>query len=134
MNLAVVEIKAFVPARDFAASKAFYAALGFEIPWSSDDLAYVRHGGTSFLLQKFHVRQHADNFMMHMLVENVDDWYRHVLATGVVERYGLRIESPQDRPWRIRDFPITDPTGILWRIGQNIQEQAAASTNGPSSG
>ena len=49
MNLAVVEIKAFVPARDFEKSKQFYLALGFEIPWTSDDLAYVRYGETSFL-------------------------------------------------------------------------------------
>ena len=53
MNLAAVEIKAFVPATDFGVSKQFYRDLGFEIPWSSDDLAYVRHGETSFLLQAF---------------------------------------------------------------------------------
>jgi len=39
MDLAAVEIKAFVPAADFGLSKQFYAALGFEIPSSSDDLA-----------------------------------------------------------------------------------------------
>lgn len=120
MNLNTVEIKAFVPARDFAASKAFYAALGFEIPWSGDDLAYVRYGETAFLLQSFYVAAHANNFMMHMLVENVDDWYAHVMASGVVEKYGIRFEPPADRPWRIRDFVMTDPTGVLWRIGQNV--------------
>jgi len=55
MNLTAVEIKAFVPARDFERAKAFYRALGFELPWSSDELAYVRHGNTSFLLQRFYV-------------------------------------------------------------------------------
>lgn len=121
MNLTAVEIKAFVPARDLERSKAFYLALGFEVPWSSDELAYVRHGAASFLLQKFYVAEHAGNFMMHLLVENVDDWYRHVLASGVVERFGIRLfEPPQDRPWGLRDFPMSDPTGILWRIGQNI--------------
>jgi len=23
-------------------------------------------------------------------------------------------------PWRMRDFCLTDPTGVLWRIGQNV--------------
>ena len=101
-------------------SKAFYAALGFEIPWSGDDLAYVRLADTSFLLQKFHAPGHAENFMMHLLVENVDDWYAHVLATGVVERFSLRLSPPADRPWRIRDFTLVDPGGVLWRIGQNL--------------
>ena len=120
MNLAAIEIKAFVPARDLAISKAFYIALGFEVPWSSEDLAYVRYGETSFLLQEFFVPDHANNFMMHLLVENVDDWHRHVMASGVVENFGARIESPQDRPWALRDFPLIDPAGVLWRIGQNI--------------
>jgi len=35
MNLATVEIRAFVPGVDFERSKAFYTALGFGIPWSS---------------------------------------------------------------------------------------------------
>ena len=120
MNLTAVEIKAFVPARDLDISKAFYEALGFEVPWWSEDMAYVRHGNTSFLLQKFYVREHADNFMMHLLVENVDDWYRQVVEARVVERFGVFAETPQDRPWGLRDFPMSDPTGVLWRIGQNL--------------
>jgi hypothetical protein len=23
------------------------------------------------------------------------------------------------RPWKMRDFCLSDPTGVLWRIGQN---------------
>jgi hypothetical protein len=61
LNIAAVEIKAFVPAADFALSKEFYVALGFEIPWSSEDLAYVRHGGTSFLLQAFNEPEFIKN-------------------------------------------------------------------------
>ena len=73
MNLAAVEIKAFVPSRDFEKSKQFYHALGFEIPWTSEDLAYVRYGETSFLLQSFYDPAHASNIQMHPRVENVDD-------------------------------------------------------------
>ena len=29
---------------------------------------------------------------------------------------------PEDRPWRIRDFVLVDPSGVLWRVGQNIGE------------
>jgi hypothetical protein len=38
--------------------------MGFEIAWSSDDLAYVRHRNSSFLLQNFYEPDHAGNFMM----------------------------------------------------------------------
>ena len=37
-KLNAIEIKAFVPARDFALSKRFYADLGFSVAWSNDDL------------------------------------------------------------------------------------------------
>jgi len=58
-TMTIVEIKAFVPARDFARSKKFYEDLGFEVAWSSDDLAYLRHGEASFLLQSFYNEAHA---------------------------------------------------------------------------
>lgn len=90
------------------------------MPWSSPDLAYVRHGETSFLLQQFYVPEHANNFMMHLLVEDVEAWHQRVQASGVVERFGVRLDPPEDRPWGMRDFPLTDPTGVLWRVAQNI--------------
>lgn len=120
-ELRTVEIKAFVPSRDFALSKRFYQDLGFELAWSSEDLAYLLSGGSSFLLQKFYVKEHADNFMMHLLVEDVDAWWGHVEAQGLIGKYGVMAEAPSDKPWGLRDFVITDPTGVLWRIGQNIE-------------
>jgi len=126
MNLVAVEIKAFVPSRDFEQSKQFYLALGFEIPWSSDDLAYIRHGETSFLLQAFYEPVHAGNFQMHLLVENVDDWHAHVLSTGVHDRFAVEVGTPENRPWAMRDFTLFDPSGVLWRIAQNISWESVA--------
>ena len=114
------EIKAFVPARDLALSLRFYADLGFHIPWQSDDMAYLHVGNCSFLLQQFYVKEHAENFMMHLLVPDVEAWWQHVVAQDLAARYGVVAEPPEDRPWAIRDFVLGDPTGVLWRIGQNI--------------
>ena len=126
MNIAAVEIKAFVPAADFALSKEFYVALGFEIPWSSEDLAYVRHGGTSFLLQAFNEPEFIKNFQMHLLVENVDDWHALVQSSGVASRFGVKVGEPQDRPWAMREFTLIDPSGVLWRVAQNIPRKLVA--------
>jgi catechol 2,3-dioxygenase-like lactoylglutathione lyase family enzyme len=126
-ELTTIEAKAFVPARDFVLSKQFYQDLGFEVAWSSDDLAYVRKGRSSFLLQRFYNKEHADNFMMHLLVEDVDAWWRHVQAQGLIGKYGVRAEAPADRSWGLRDFVILDPTGVLRRIGQNIDAPSGES-------
>ena len=117
-NMTTVEAKAFVPAKDFALSKQFYQDLGFEIAWSSDDLAYLRHGNASFLLQNF--KEPPDNFMMHLLVEDVEAWWTHVQVVGLAAKYGVKVEPPADRPWGIRDFVLVDPSDVLWRIGQNM--------------
>ena len=121
-ELEIEEIKAFVPARDFALSKQFYQDLGFTVAWSSEDLAYLHHGSCAFLLQSYYVKEHADNFMMHMIVSNVDAWWREVEAKGIASKYNTKAEPPEDRPWGLRDFILVDPTGVLWRIGQDISE------------
>src|SRR3954453_21211345 len=117
-NLATLEIKEFVPAKNFDLSKRFYQDLGFIVAWSSEALAYIRHGNTSFLLQEF--PEGIDNFMMHLLVQDVDAWWWHVQDQGIVAKYGVMIEPLSDKPWGLRDFAISDPSYVLWRIGQNI--------------
>jgi uncharacterized glyoxalase superfamily protein PhnB len=121
-NMTTVEIKAFVPSKDFALSKRFYQDLGFDLAWSSENLAYLRHGNSSFLLQNFYEKAHADNFMMHLLVEDVEAWWSHVQDQGLAAKYGVKVEPPSDKPWGIRDFVIVDPTSVAWRIGQNIED------------
>ncbi len=114
------EIKAFVPSRDFDLSKRFYVDLGFTVAWSSDDLAYLHVGAASFLLQRFYVKEHAENFMMHLLVQDVDTWWAHIVNQSLAARFDVRASPPENQPWGIRDFTLFDPTGVLWRIGQNI--------------
>ncbi len=113
-----IEAKAFVPARDFALSQRFYQAIGFTLLWSTPELASFRHEGSSFLLQNFYVRALAENFKMHLWVENVDAWWRQVAIAAAP--FGIPVEPPQDRPWGMRDFPLLDPSGVLWRIGQPL--------------
>ena len=125
-NMTTVEAKAFVPSRDFALSKRFYQDLGFDLVWSSEDLAYFRHGSSSFLLQNFYNKEHAGNFMMHLLVKDVEAWWSHVDAMGLAAKYGVLVEPPADRSWGLRDFVVVDPTGVLWRIGQNIPDDGAS--------
>lgn len=125
LQLQPVEIKAFVPARDFELSKRFYADVGFTLASSDDEVAYFHLGHCSFLLQNFSVPAATENFMMHLLVENANDWHRHLTAQGIAERYGVRLGAPQDQPWGMRDFELLDPSGVLWRIAQNLPREGA---------
>jgi uncharacterized glyoxalase superfamily protein PhnB len=115
-----VEIKAFVPAKDFELSKRFYQDIGFTMTSDGGGIACFDVGGAAFLLQDFHVPEHTANFMMHILVEDVDAWWNAIDASGVVDLYAVRLGPIELQPWRMRDFTLTDPTGVLWRIGQNV--------------
>lgn len=118
-NLATVELKAFVPAKDFALSKRFYADIGFTMASDGDGVAYFHHGVCSFLLQDFYDQALAENLMLHLLVEDVDAWHRHLCERGIDSTYGVRLGPIEQQPWRMRDFVLFDPSGVLWRIAQN---------------
>ena len=46
-------------------------------------------------------------------------WWRQVEGQRLQSRYGIMLEPPADRSWGLRDFVMTDPTGVLWRIAQS---------------
>ena len=75
-NLRVVEVKVFVPAKDFELSKPFYRDIGFTLASDGDGVAYFHHEDASFLLQDYFTEELGKNFMMHLLVEDVDAWHK----------------------------------------------------------
>ncbi len=119
-TLQVTEIKAFVPSKDFALSKQFYLDLGFKMASEGGGVAYFHFEHVSFLLQDFCAENLAENFMMHLLVPDVDAWWQQIEQTGIVKKYGVKLWPIQLQPWGMRDFCLTDPSGVLWRIGQNV--------------
>ncbi|MCC6141480.1 MAG: VOC family protein [Nitrospira sp.] len=119
-NLNVTEIKAFVPSKDFELSKQFYKDLGFTMASEGGGIAYFHFDHVSFLLQDFCAESFAENFMMHILVEDVQSWWDHVQESGILAKYGTRVTTLEYQPWKMRDFCLYDPSGVLWRIGQNI--------------
>lgn len=120
-NLKVTEIKAFVPSKDFELSKQFYQDLCFTMASEGGGIAYFHFGHVSFLLQDYCAESFAEHFMMHILVENVGAWWNHVQERDVVQKYGVRVTEIENQPWRMKDFCLYDSSGIVWRIGQNVE-------------
>ena len=120
-NLRVTEIKAFVPSKDFNLSKQFYKDIGFTMASEGGGVAYFHFDHVSFLLQDFCAEGFAENFMMHILVEDVDAWWNRVHESSVSAKYGVKVSNIESQPWRMRDFCLADPSGVLWRIGQNTE-------------
>jgi uncharacterized glyoxalase superfamily protein PhnB len=119
-NLTVTEIKAFVPSKNFELSKQFYKDMGFTMASEGGGVAYFHYAHVSFLLQDFCADNLAENFMMHLLVHDVDAWWDKIQESGIIQNYGVKVWPIQLQSWGMRDFCIADPSGVLWRIGQNV--------------
>ena len=124
-ELVPVEVKACLPAKDFELSKQFYQDIGFTLCWSNGNLALLHHGphgeyGTGFLLQDHYVKEFAEHLQMHLLVKEVDAWWAQFQAKRIPQKYGVAMSSPEDRDWKMRDFTLFDPCGVLWRVAQDI--------------
>lgn len=119
-NLTSVEIKAFIPAKDFVLSQQFYTDLGFTKASEGGGVAYFHHQSCSFLLHDFFDEQLAHQMTMHLLVENAHAWHNHILKGELVERYNVQISDVVEQPWRMLDFVVSDPSGVQWRIGQTV--------------
>lgn len=111
------DLKAFVPAKDYALAKQFYVDLGFKLLWGNAQIAEFEIGAFRFLLQPFYVEQHAANFMMSLMVEDADVWWQHIQNIKLTEKYpGIMAKPPAMQPWGLRVLYLSDPTGVLWHI------------------
>jgi hypothetical protein len=108
----------FVPAEDFAKSKAFYEVLGFQKLLDSD-VAIFAIGSTSFVLQNFYQKDLAGNFMMQLMVDDLDGWWAHIQSLDLPGRFGAREPKPPAmQPWGLRVAYVFDPCGVLWHVAQ----------------
>lgn len=108
----------FLPARDFAASKAFYEALGFEKVLDGD-VAIFEIGYTGFILQQYFDEAFAGHLMMQLMVDDLDAWWSHIESVDLPAKFGVPApKAPAMQPWGLRIAYVVDPSGILWHIAQ----------------
>lgn len=109
-------IVAIVPSRDLKVSAAFYRRLGLEVTGDYGDYLLLSDG-RGWDLHLRHVsgwpEQVEDNPLgLYIYVEDVD---------AVAERVrDLIIEpgTPHAKPWGCYEFAVSDPDGVLVRVGR----------------
>jgi catechol 2,3-dioxygenase-like lactoylglutathione lyase family enzyme len=115
----VVALRPFVPASDFQKSLKFYADLGFVHFPLGGSLASMQLGPFSFLLQEIEAPGFPGNFMMHLLVKELDTWWDRIAALDLAGRYGVRAPTaPAMQPWGLRVTYVVDPSGVLWHFAE----------------
>lgn len=115
-----VSLKPFVPAKDFKTSLEFYQDIGIELKSNEGGVAFLDLNGVSFLLQDFYHEGLADNLMLHLqLEEGIQEYWQQLTDKGITSTYRVKMTEPTEQPWRMIDFCLHDPSGVLWRIAVN---------------
>ena len=115
----VLGLRPFVPARDFALSTRFYRAVGFVTTLEQDDIAMLKLGSFSFILQNFYVREFAENCMVQLLVRDVDTWWQRIDGAALIAAYGVKEpRAPAMQSWGMKVGFLFDPSGVLWHVAE----------------
>jgi len=111
-------MRPFLPAKDFEVSKRFYEALGFEKVLDGE-VAIFNAGSGGFILQRYFQEDWAANFMMQLMVDDLDAWWAHIESLDLTERFGVPTpKAPAMQSWGLRVAYLVDPSGVLWHFAQ----------------
>lgn len=119
-GLTVVDVRPFIGAKDFDASRDFYVALGWRVTYDSDDLRVLELEGHRFYLQKYYNKEWCNNTMLHVSVDDVDAWYQNVKTVFSNDTFsgGVRVSDKIKDEGYARVFHVWDPSGVLLHFAQ----------------
>ncbi len=111
-------LRPFVGCADFAVSKSFYSALGFEEFVIAPNMSLFRiPGGLAFYLQDAYVKDWVDNTMLFLEVDDLDQHHADTLGLNLPSQFkGVRVSGIRTEEWG-REYFIHDPSGVLWHVG-----------------
>src|SRR5438105_848140 len=81
-------VRPFIPAKDFDLSKRFYETLGFEKVLDGE-VAIFNAGSGGFILQRYYQKEWAENFMMQLMVDDLDAWWAHIVTLDLAGQFGV---------------------------------------------
>jgi hypothetical protein len=119
-ELRVLSLLPFIPSgEDYDASRRLFAELGFDEAWENGGYAGFRNGNAQFILQKFDDATFASNFMIRIVVPDLDLWWEAVSRKQLEKTYPrFRIKPPTDFTWG-REVHFIDLAGVCWHVGED---------------
>jgi catechol 2,3-dioxygenase-like lactoylglutathione lyase family enzyme len=118
MNHKAISIRPFIGAKDYDLSRSFYRELGFQETVLFPDMSLFKTEQIGFYLQNAYVVDWINNSMIFLEVDDVDRYYRELLALDLATKYkGAKLTPIRNHDWG-RECFLHDPSGILWHFGQ----------------
>ncbi|MEN6670921.1 hypothetical protein AAJP47_11155 [Psychrobacter sp. B38] len=107
----VTDIKVFVPSKDYEVSKLFYAEIGFNPEFITDDLTLFQNGASFLYLQRFYNQELANNFMLQICISDIEAAF-NVCSNS---KHKTKITPVQNEAWG-KVFYLWGPAGELLHI------------------
>lgn len=113
-----LSLQPFIPSGSkFEASKQLFIEMGFTIGWDAGDYVGFEKDGCHFILQKYDNKIFAENLMINVAVDNVDEFREELLKKKLPEKFGIHISQVTDMPYG-REVNIIDIAGVCWHFVQ----------------
>ena len=111
-----ISLEPFIPSgKNFEGSKQFFQELGFNINWDGGDYIGFERDGCKFILQKYDNKEFAENLMLSVKIENVEEFRKLVIEKQLPEKFGIRIGQVQAQPYG-KEVNIIDLAGVCWHF------------------
>ena len=111
-----LSLEPFVPSGpDFGSAKLLFQELGFSLAWDAGDYAGFERDGCKFILQKFDLRSFAENLMLSVRVDNIEEFRRSLLEKKLSEKFPITIGKIMAQPYG-KELNIIDLAGVCWHF------------------
>lgn len=111
-----LSLQPFVPSgKDFESSKKLFVELGFSVAWDAGDYVGFERDGCRFILQKFDNKPFAENFILTVNVDNVEEFRASVLEKKLPEKFNIKIGTITQQPYG-KEVNLIDIAGVCWHF------------------
>ena len=111
-----LSLEPFIPSGpDLDASKNLFQELGFTVTWAMGDYAGFERDGCKFILQKYDNKVFAENLMISVKVDNVEEYRNILLEKQLPEKFGIKISKPIMQPYG-KEVNLIDIAGVCWHF------------------
>jgi catechol 2,3-dioxygenase-like lactoylglutathione lyase family enzyme len=111
------EIIPVLSVRSLPQGVAFYQKLGFVMDFTRDAQALLSRNSSKLRLRE---KADLDNESLcgaYFSIDRADAFLQKLYALEIAVR-----EKSDDRPWRMREFSVSDPDGNRLRFGEKFQD------------
>lgn len=115
----VLDLRAFIGAKDYAMSLDFYCEMGWRAAYRGSDISLLQLDDHRFYLQNYYHREWCHNTMLHISVPSAQYWFDNASSLINSGSYGeARVQAPQRQDYGALVTFVWDPCGVLLHFAE----------------